>query len=272
MKITKLHPLVWVFHQALSNPADIISFYENNYEWEDWYTFGKAIDIDNIRQHTFEGFPSKDEFNEAYNEETFLQLKKREEADHLISITNTFYTVTKEFFTDNNITIKEQGFFPFSLAKYVAGPAARMNFHTDYKKEDSDKPGPNKHTTAIFYLNDDYVGGEICFVELDENQQIVWYNEYKPQAGDVVVFSSKDPIYHGVKTVESGYKYILRTYWEEIEPATEYWLQGIEQYGESVWRDMEEYKTRKLRSQIFHTHVNGEYIGIQYINTDKNKP
>jgi hypothetical protein len=87
-----------------------------------------------------------------------------------------------------------------------------MNFHTDYKQEDFHQPGPNKHTTAIFYLNDDYIGGEICFIELDQNQQIVWHDEYKPKAGDIVVFSSKAPIYHGVKTVESGNKYILRTY------------------------------------------------------------
>lgn len=96
-----------------------------------------------------------------------------------------------------------------------------MNFHTDYKVEAYNEPGGKKHTTAIFYLNDDYIGGEIAFLELDDNLQIKWYDEYKPQAGDVLVFSSMLPIYHGVKTVEQGNKYMLRTYWAQIELATE---------------------------------------------------
>lgn len=28
MNITKLHPLVWVFHNALKNPQEVIDFYE----------------------------------------------------------------------------------------------------------------------------------------------------------------------------------------------------------------------------------------------------
>jgi hypothetical protein len=125
-----------------------------------------------------------------------------------------------------------------------------MNFHTDYKVEEYNQPGVKKHTTAIFYLNDDYIGGEIVFLELDDNLQITWCDEYKPQAGDVLVFSSMHPIYHGVKTVEQGNKYILRTYWDQIELSSDDWIQGIANYGESAWRAMQREKQQKLRSQL----------------------
>lgn len=147
-----------------------------------------------------------------------------------------------------------------------------MNFHTDYKVEEYNRPGAKKHTTAIFYLNDDYIGGEIAFLELDENLQITWYDEYKPQAGDVLVFSSMHPIYHGVKTVEQGNKYMLRTYWDQIELPSDEWTQGIANYGESAWQAMEREKELKLRSQMILRDFNSETFCIQYVNIDLKKP
>ena len=271
MKVTKLHPLVWIFHKALDNPESIINFYENNYEWDDWYTFGKTVDI-NIRSFSFDYFPSKFKFTQAYNKEEFWYLNNPEERNYLSSITETFYTVTKQFWDGNNFNIDKLNFFPFNIAKYIANPSARMNFHTDYKNEQSDPFIANKHTTAVFYLNDDYIGGEICFIELDNNQEIIWYDEYKPQAGDVVVFSSQEPIYHGVKTVEQGSKYILRTYWEQWEPATDEWNKGVETYGELLWREKQQKKQEKIKSQFIWRKFKGVEFGIQYINTDPTKP
>jgi hypothetical protein len=34
MQITKINPLVWVFHELVKNPQEIIDFYENEQEWE----------------------------------------------------------------------------------------------------------------------------------------------------------------------------------------------------------------------------------------------
>ena len=49
----------------------------------------------------------------------------------------------------------------------------------------------------ILYINDDYVGGEICYPEFDI--------EYKPSAGDLVIHLIE--AVHGVKTVISGERY-----------------------------------------------------------------
>jgi hypothetical protein len=95
-----------------------------------------------------------------------------------------------------------------------------MNYHTDYRQERFLIPEIKFHTTAVFYLNDNYIGGEISFIELDDEQNILWSYDYKPKAGDVVVFSSNEPIYHGVNTIESGEKYMIRTYLRFNQPPT----------------------------------------------------
>lgn len=58
------------------------------------------------------------------------------------------------------------------------------------------------------------------------------------------------PIYHGVKTVEQGNKYMMRIYWDQIESPSDDWIQGVANYGEVAWRAMEREKQQKLRSQI----------------------
>jgi hypothetical protein len=87
-----------------------------------------------------------------------------------------------------------------------------MNYHTDYQVEREGIPEAKFHTTGVFYLNDNYDGGEISFLELNNEQEIIQKIDYKPEQGDLVIFSSNFPIYHGVKQVLKGEKYIIRTY------------------------------------------------------------
>ena len=56
--------------------------------------------------------------------------------------------------------------------------------------------------SMIFYINDDYEGGELYFPALDF--------EYKPKAGDFITFPSYEKFTHGVKPVLSGSdRYVL---------------------------------------------------------------
>lgn len=56
--------------------------------------------------------------------------------------------------------------------------------------------------SSVLYLNDDYSGGEIFFPDLDF--------EYKPKAGDLVMFPCNSNEYrHGVKKVLSGSRYTI---------------------------------------------------------------
>lgn len=264
MEITKLHPLVWVFHNAIENPKEIINFYEENYLWEDWFTFGKSLSVLS-NDGLFENFPNKEEWDKIYDIPN--RAHKENESPIVKKITDSFYKCTKLFFEGNNITLDDPKFYSFNIAKYLIG--GKMNHHTDYQQEQYFIPGVKFHTTAVFYLNDNYTGGEISFLELDENQNIIWQYDYKPKAGDLVVFSGKEPIYHGVNEVTNGEKYIIRLYWRYDEKPSEEWNKGVLQYGIEEWEKMQKSKAKDLRTKTLQRKINGRVFDIQY--AEKNK-
>lgn len=60
--------------------------------------------------------------------------------------------------------------------------------------------------SAVAYLNDDYEGGELGFPLLDL--------EFKPDAGDIVMFPSSFMHAHKVNMVTSGIRYSIGTWWD----------------------------------------------------------
>lgn len=57
----------------------------------------------------------------------------------------------------------------------------------------------NTQYGVVVYINDNYEGGEIYYV----NQNVI----YKPKAGDLIIHSSEEKCKHGVKEVISGARY-----------------------------------------------------------------
>jgi predicted 2-oxoglutarate/Fe(II)-dependent dioxygenase YbiX len=91
-------------------------------------------------------------------------------------------------------------------------PGSEMSAHSDvysYVTDDSKPVRP--YLTAILYLNDDYVGGEIAF----PNDSL----SIKPKSGSVVIF--KSDTLHEVKPILSGNRYMTQTYIYE-KPFSEY--------------------------------------------------
>lgn len=88
---------------------------------------------------------------------------------------------------------------PIGISKYHAGSG--MGPHTDQ--------GPLAYISAVFYLNDNYEGGELEF----PNQQV----KIKPTANSIIVFPSVEPFVHDPKTVISGEKYIAPAFWFKAE-------------------------------------------------------
>lgn len=75
--------------------------------------------------------------------------------------------------------------------------------------EDSANEGYLKFS-SIIYLTDDYEGGEIVFPELDF--------EYKPKAGDLILFPSHGYL-HEVKPVLSGNRSTIVGFFSDVHPA-----------------------------------------------------
>jgi hypothetical protein len=104
-----------------------------------------------------------------------------------------------------------------------------LPFHTDFYQGDEFEPGLKAEYTVTMYLNDDYEGGDIDFRLFDgretdlvvQDGEVISKNSdgsnvqsiiYKPQAGDIIIFPSRVPFYHGVRRVSTGTKYFARMF------------------------------------------------------------
>jgi hypothetical protein len=88
----------------------------------------------------------------------------------LTRLTNGFYESTKLYFEDTKEEFRDMYFMNFDIANY--NPGEGMSYHTDYIQQKENFPGFKFHTTAVIYLNDNYEGGELSFIELDKNKEI----------------------------------------------------------------------------------------------------
>ena len=106
------------------------------------------------------------------------------------------------------------------LVKWIPGDS--MSIHSDNSwtagnglETQKGKDHPTKYRTysAIFYINDDYEGGEIYFPN--------WDIEIKPKTGSLVIFPSNEEYIHGVKEVKNLNRYSIAV-----------WYAGHEYYAE----------------------------------------
>jgi len=121
-----------------------------------------------------------------------------------------------------------------------------MDYHTDNKEYVADKRDYKQIITFTVYLNDDYEGGDISYIN-EEDQLLV---TYKPKKGDVTIFPSGYPYFHGVKPVYGNNKYLARTFLLAWYPGSEEWLKNEKKYGYYEWAKMDsedEYKKWQSR-------------------------
>ena len=264
-EIQKINESVWVFKNAIKNSEDLVEYFEKNKEWKDWFTFGKVAEGPNLAILAFETFPDPKAWEEAKRSRFIQNEMSQDQIDALsneIQIDDLFYYTTKLYVESNNIVLDNWVSDGWNIAKYIPNledhPDYAMMHHTDYQREFAYQPDLKFGVTAVFYLNDNYDGGEVMFRFLDENDRSVIKEDYvyKPQRGDIVVFPSGPPHYHGVKAITSGEKYIIRTYWRYEYPGHPLWLKLQEKYGEDLWRELEEKRRKSNRSgegvQVIH--------------------
>lgn len=103
--------------------------------------------------------------------------------------------IAEEYALSNGI---ELGYLPTHCKIYKYNNFQEMGPHIDYDPENG---GQEEGTVSIvFYLNDDYEGGELAFP--NDNLLI------KPKAGSGIVFKSKGTLHHPKPTTK-GTKYMV---------------------------------------------------------------
>lgn len=119
------------------------------------------------------------------------------------AILDVFNKCLSEYIDENklDITNEHMGIGWWLVREYL--PGSEMTAHSDIYSYVTDNGNPvTPYLTAILYLNDDYVGGEISFPE----QNLV----IKPKPGSVVIFKSNT--LHEVLPITEGSRYMTQTY------------------------------------------------------------
>ena len=264
--IEKIHSTAWVFKNAIKNSKEIIKYFEENREWKDWYTFGRVCDGLDFDMR-FEEFPTPEQWEslKAYQDREVGGRNYFED-----QINNLFYETTKLYVEGNNSYLDNWACDGWNVAKYIPNledhPDYAMSHHTDFQREFAYNPGLKFGITAVFYLNDNYEGGEVLFRFLDKDDPSVIKEDYsyKPGEGDILVFPSGPPHYHGVKAVTSGEKYIIRNYWRYDYPGHPLWLKLQEKYGEDIWRQLEEERLKFNRNSNNISTINNVPFWVEF--------
>ena len=165
--IKKIHDTVWVFKNAIENPQDFVEYFESKDEWKDWYTFGKQLEGPNFSV-SFDQFPTPADW-EGRKDNNSGEFSKSLHFENKIN--DLFFNATKLYVEENNLDIDNWTYTGWNVAKYRANSENEyvMVHHTDYQREYTHNPGTKFVVTAVFYLNDNYTGGEVAFRFLDDN-------------------------------------------------------------------------------------------------------
>lgn len=248
MKKEILADNIIVYRNAIPNNDKIIKALKDFNMWDKWYDVGYQINIPAPEPDFFFGaYPTKTDWDAR----THLWKKSHFFRNHpqmfdvfsWPELEQVFYETTSDYLS----------LFPVEdapnwcrggvdILKYEAKKEGEITqeasgtenyalpFHTDFHYQTEDKPGVKPSITVTMYFNEDYDGGDIEYrifdrsftsfriegenmIDLDNNDSIVPGFNYKPQAGDIIIFPSKLPYYHGVKKVTGGQKLFLRTFW-----------------------------------------------------------
>jgi hypothetical protein len=253
----EIYPKVTVYKNALpdwekylnllkrSEKEDKNHFFE---DWQDWYGLGTMMNLPMRNRHVGYDIESEDEYGLAQKE--FLE-----------NLTEAYYKCTEDYVISNEISLPSWVNNGISICKYFISPEHRdmaMSYHTDYRGFDSESPGKKFAITCTIYLNDDYEGGGLSFLQ-EETGEVI---DYKPEAGDIVVFPSGDPVtgtshfFHGVDKVGGCEKYFIRCFWSYDHPGTEDWHKNVEKYGEKEWEQMDNKRMKEeINSGAWHKYV-----------------
>lgn len=261
ISITKLDENIYVYKGLIPNNKKIVELLKKSElekgssflfdDWQQWSRFGSYV-------YTIGHF--LDENDPDSTSQLYL-----DEKESLETILNAFYYATKDFMSDHNLSIGDDWVrMGPSISKYthdnnphLGDDALEMMYHTDYKLFEADSPGNKFALTCTMYLNDDYREGGLSFLTGDKRMI-----DYKPVAGDVLVFPSGHPdllsqegrYLHAVRRIKDVDKYLVRCFYQIPFAGTPEWHQNQARFGVEEWARME--KERIENNRRYHDFEN----------------
>lgn len=244
LEVIKLYPKIHVYRNVFSDVDLFLEKAKKCIGWEEWYTFGTMLALQEM-PFKFQLFPTKEEYIKAraWQKESDNDLLR---SDLTKEVGEIFYDVTSNFLNSySDLSFNNWVKYPASVNRYFDGAGVSdnyaMNYHTDFVQSEKDLPGIKFGITTTFYLNDDYENGEICF---KVGEDIL---SHKPKKGDVIVFPSAPPHYHGVRKANGADRYMIRSFWQFDYEGSKEWIENEKKYGKEVWAKMEEDRIKENR-------------------------
>lgn len=258
-----LYPRINVYQNAIPEHKRFIDLLKRSQvekpdyfftKWDDWYGFGDMMNLPMKEENDYstDWDHNKIDLNNDYAKEQSVFLK---------TLHDVFDKVTKDYIDEYGIELPNWKRSGFSICKYKETEKENfvaMHYHTDYVGANADAPGLKFAVTCTMYLNDDYEGGGISFLEEDSGYVI----DYKPKAGDVLVFPSGDPItgashyFHGVDKIYNGEKYLVRTFWQYEYEGSKLWWDGVKEHGQEKWEIIAKEKMKEeMNSGKWHRYL-----------------
>ena len=136
-----------------------------------------------------------------------------------------------------------------------------IGYHLDSNGEIIN-PGPKSILTSTIYLNDDYEGGGVSFLNEFDSTVV----NYKPSCGDLIIFPSAKPFFHAALPLSGdASKYFIRHFLTWKHEGGQAWFDGIEKYGVDAWLE--------IRTQVYAAEAAvGFYAKDVHVDGEKRDP
>lgn len=244
-------------------------------EWEPWYELGIRTHFQSIEAKKYINSPDSNQ----YNSETIQQYKALKTIEATLDAAYEDYinewsnkeTIDKyenqpgywddwkrvfgDFVTDWNFkniidpsVDKCDGWMHCQIEalrhnKDTDRPFA-INYHLDAFGSHF-SAGQKAILTSTIYLNDDYEGGGVSY--LDEFNNLIV--NYKPKKGDLIVFPSYKPFFHAALPLSGEYKYFIRHFLAWSYSGSDEYKKLLNEFGPELMAKFEE-ERHKIESAL----------------------
>jgi len=263
----ELYPKVDIYRNVLKDPNQLYAVMNESEKtsegkyflktWDPWAHFGTYTQKKDLREVSAE----------IQKEEMFIKEKQFVE-----EVEEAYNKVILDYVERHGIDLPDGWHFSgCSYSKYHANidtlnNSMTMQYHTDHITSQKDMPGDKFSITCTMYINDDYEGGDIEFYV---GGNLI---NHKPQAGDILVFPSTEPYFHGVKTINTNEKFFVRNFIMTPHNGTEEWLANQRKFGAYRWAKMEQERIDHDDKRNMVYFADGKPISYEdYMSTNKGK-
>lgn len=194
---TDYHGAIRIYKKVFLNYENIINYFniaaENSKNWR-WKTSNQAIKSNEKQRYN-------DQMVLPVYKTNYSALNPNEHEKKLIVLSADIQERVMQHVAHyaKDFEIVVAGNEKMTLLRY--GPGNFFKMHRD------DHPITPRTFSTIYYINDNYIGGELYFKYFDF--------KYKPEYGDLVIFPSSYAYSHESMPISDGVKYAIVDFWNE---------------------------------------------------------